>query len=338
MTGPVAPADDPVFRLIAERAAAGSTPGARTDPHLLCLAVEGGGMRGAVSAGMAAVLEAAGLVGAFDRIYGCSAGALNGCFAAAGQAALWAASFEDTAGRAFIDPRRILRRQPVLDLGYLFETVIGRRKPLSAEGLARGPAFRALAVSLEDVGLRVLGDFRDTDDLLAAVRVSCAVPVLGGAPPSYRGEAMVDGSLIEPIPYRAALREGATHVLVLRSRDAAYRSRPRARVAEFALRRVHPMLEPLVRASGPRYNRDAEELAALAGHSACLPVVTQVAVPPDVQLVGRLSTDPGRVAASLRLGADAMAAALYGDPAKVIWRPVLDLPRAAERGTLGVAA
>jgi predicted acylesterase/phospholipase RssA len=324
--------------LIAERAAAASVPGARTDPHVVCLAVEGGGMRGAVSAGMAAVLEAAGLVGAFDRIYGCSAGALNGCFAAAGQAALWAASFEDTAGRAFIDRRRVLRRQPVLDLGYLFETVIGRRKPLSAEGLARGPEFRALAVSLEDVALRVLGGFRDTDDLLAAVRVSCAVPVLGGAPPSYRGEAMVDGGLLEPIPYRTALREGATHVLVLRSRDAAYRSRPRARVAELALRRVHPSLEPLVRGSGPRYNRDAEDLAALAGHPVGRPAVTQVAVPPDAQLVGRLGTDPGRVAASLRLGADAMAAALYGDPAKVIWRPVLDLPPAAGRGALDVAA
>ena len=45
-------------------------------------------MRGAVSAGMCVVLEAAGLVGAFDCIYGVSAGALNGSATAAGQAAL----------------------------------------------------------------------------------------------------------------------------------------------------------------------------------------------------------------------------------------------------------
>ena len=57
------------------RAAAGSQPGDRGDQHLVCLAVEGGGMRGSVSAGMCVALEAAGLVPAFDRIYGCSAGA-----------------------------------------------------------------------------------------------------------------------------------------------------------------------------------------------------------------------------------------------------------------------
>ena len=65
-----------------------SRPGDRDDGHVVCLAVEGGGMRGAVSAGMCVVLEAAGVVDAFDRIYGVSAGALNGWATAVGQAAL----------------------------------------------------------------------------------------------------------------------------------------------------------------------------------------------------------------------------------------------------------
>jgi predicted patatin/cPLA2 family phospholipase len=43
----------------------------------MCLAVEGGGMRAAGSAGMCVALEAAGLGGAFDRIHGVSARALN---------------------------------------------------------------------------------------------------------------------------------------------------------------------------------------------------------------------------------------------------------------------
>jgi hypothetical protein len=45
------------------------------------------------------------------------------------------------------------------------------------------------------------------DTLLAVVR-------------EFRGERLVDGGLLESIPYHSALREGATHVLVLRSRDA----------------------------------------------------------------------------------------------------------------------
>ena len=34
-------------------------------------------MRGAVPAGMCIALERAGLIGAFDRIYGCSSGAIT---------------------------------------------------------------------------------------------------------------------------------------------------------------------------------------------------------------------------------------------------------------------
>jgi predicted patatin/cPLA2 family phospholipase len=313
---------DPVLSLVLDRIREGSAPGRRRDPHVVALAVEGGGMRGVVSAGMCAVLETEGLVPAFDRIYGCSAGALSGCFTAAGQAVLWATTFEDAASREFIDPARVLRRQPVLDLPFLFDTVIGRRKPLSDAGLRHGPEFRALAVSAADATLRVLGGFESTAELLAAVRVSCTVPVLGGVPARFRGEPMVDGGLLEPIPYVSALRDGATHVLVLRSRDTRYRSPGRGRVAELAVRRAHPELLGVLRSSGALYNRHADELEALAAHPEDRPAVTQVAVPPDSRLVRRLSTDRGRIAESLRLGASAMAAALYGEPARLMWRPV----------------
>jgi predicted patatin/cPLA2 family phospholipase len=319
---------DPVLAVIRRRAESGSLPGRRADGHVVALAIEGGGMRGVVAAGMSAVLEEAGLVTAFDRIYGCSAGAITGCFTAAGQAVLWATTFEDAASREFIDPARVLRRRPVLDLGFLFETVIAERKPLSAAGLTRGPELRVLAVSVHDASLRVLGGFRDTAELLAAVRVSCTIPVIGGTPSRYRGESLVDGGLVEPIPYATALREGATHVLVLRTRDAEHRVRERSRFAELAVSRAHPELRPLMATAGARYNRDAEALRALAGRPAG-PAVTQVAVPADSRLVRRLSTDRGRIAESLRLGATAMASALYGEPARLMWRPVPYLERAA---------
>src|SRR3954454_24061801 len=105
--------EDPVLALLLARAEAGGTAGAR---HTLCLAIEGGGMRGGVAAGMCTVLEAAGLMACFDRIYGCSAGALTGTFAAAGLATRWALGFHHLATRHFIDPLRALRGRPVIDL------------------------------------------------------------------------------------------------------------------------------------------------------------------------------------------------------------------------------
>jgi len=310
-----------VLALLLERARAGSVPGRRADPHVVCLAVEGGGMRGAVSAGMCLVLEEAGLIPSFDRIYGCSSGALAGCFAAAGQAALWATSFEDAACRAFIDPLRALRRRPVLDLGFLFDTVIARRRPLAADSLAGGPELRALAVSQGDAELRVLAGFDDAADALAAVRASCTIPLLAGAPPRYRGEPLVDGGLLEPIPYRTALHEGASHVLVLRSRSAGFRTRTRIRATELAVARAHPQLAPLLRTCHARYNEHAAELEALAQDPGACGVVTQVTAPAGARLVGRLSIDAGRIADSLRVGADSMAAALYDEPAPLLRHP-----------------
>ena len=308
--------DDPLFGLLRARAAAGSRPRRRTDPHRVALVVEGGGMRGSVSAGMCLALEAAGLISSVDRVYGCSSGALTACFAAAGQAALWAAVVEDCACRAFIDPSRALRGgRPVLDLDFLFDDVIARRRPLSAAGLAAGPEVGAVAVSASRAELRVLRDFEDVADALAAARASCSIPVLAGAPPTYRGEPTVDGGLLEPIPWRTALREGATHVLVLRSRDAAFRAHRESRLAEGMLWRAHPGLVPLLRGSSERYNRDVAGLERLVQHPSGPPVVRQIAVPPGSRLVPRFSIDRGRILDSIRLGAAAMASALGEPPA-----------------------
>jgi hypothetical protein len=62
--------------VLAARARAGSQPGRRDDGFRVAPAVEGGGMRGTVSAGMALALDELGLVTAIDAVYGASAGAI----------------------------------------------------------------------------------------------------------------------------------------------------------------------------------------------------------------------------------------------------------------------
>jgi hypothetical protein len=125
-------------------------------------------------------------------------------------------------------------------------------------------------------------------------------------------------------------------VLVLRTRDAEQRVRARSRFVELAVCRAYPELRPLMVTAGARYNRDADALQALAERLA-EPAVTQIAVPVDSRLVGRLSTDRGRIAESLRLGATAMASALYGEPARLMWRPVPYMARDAATAVVRAA-
>ncbi|MGZ6563116.1 MAG: patatin-like phospholipase family protein [Solirubrobacteraceae bacterium] len=317
-------ADDvssPVLRVLLERARAGSHPGARSDDHVVCLAVEGGGMRGAVSAGMCVVLEAAGLVGALDCIYGVSAGALNASATAAGQAALSATHYQDAASRRVINPVRLLFGRPVVDFDFLFGELIAARKPLSFAALSSGPALRALATSLETLSLRVLRDFTDLDELMQAIRASAALPVLGGRPPVFRGERMADGGILEAIPYETALREQATHVLVLRSRPPGHRKPSHNGFAERVTVRGEPELAELMRGREDAYNTQAAELERMMEHSPDSPVF-QIAVPNDTRLIGHLQPSPARVVEALRLGAEAMARAILLEPIELCWQPV----------------
>eukprot|EP00986_Skeletonema_menzelii_P008202 scaffold3387_cov148-Skeletonema_menzelii.AAC.2 len=71
-----------VLNLLHKRYHSKSSPSSRApdDKAILALSIEGGGMRGAVSGGMAAAIACLGLSNAFDSIYGSSAGSIIGSY------------------------------------------------------------------------------------------------------------------------------------------------------------------------------------------------------------------------------------------------------------------
>lgn len=299
----------------------GSRRGTRTDGAVIALAIEGGGSCGVISGGMCLLLEKTGLIDAVDVIYGTSSGALNGSFTAAGQAALGTTNYLDVASTQFANPLRLLAGRAVVDFDFLFDKLIGDRKPYDTDSLAAGPAFRALCVDLATSTLQVLRDFVDMQEFTAAVRASCSVPLLSDAPASFRGKLMADGSLIESIPYSTALSGEATHVLVLRSHTAAHRhdQYPRALI-ELARRTAHPAVAPLMQERPGRYNSEAEHLSTIGSGDPCL---LQVAPPTGTRRVGFLEHSDHAIREGLAAGASAGARA-FGLPAvEVLWQPEL---------------
>jgi predicted patatin/cPLA2 family phospholipase len=214
----------PVVQVLLDRVRAGSRPGARTDPHRIGLVVEGGGMRGVVSGGMVTGLEALGLRDAFDVVYGSSAGALAGAYFLAGQARSGARLYyEAVNNRQFINPLRGLQRRAIVDLDFLFEDVLQKRLPLDFDEIRRsGVGFVVLASHVDGPNgteghveaVRLTG-FDDMDDLMGALHASCRMPVVGGAPFTYRGLRYWDAAIIQPVPIHAALDDDCTHILVL---------------------------------------------------------------------------------------------------------------------------
>ncbi len=210
----------PVLELMRERARVGSRPGNRSDGARLGLAIEGGAMRGVVSAGMVHALEELGMHSTFDAVYGSSAGAVNGSYFVASQVApCISIYFEDINNANFISLGRFVTRSPVMSLAYLFDDVMTRRKVLDWQAVLDSPVqLKIAASSLDELRVKLQSGFRDREHLFAFLRASSTIPLLAGPPAEVDGKRFLDALLFEPIPYRSAARDGCTHVLVLLTR------------------------------------------------------------------------------------------------------------------------
>src|SRR6185437_4142183 len=122
--------------------------------------------------------------------------------------------------RAFIRRSALLRGRPVADIRALIEELYQTTFPMDFAAVLASPVeFHPLATDAatgQSTDLRPLCG--TPADLRLALRASAALPLLAGPPVQLDGRRFYDAGLSEAVPYRTALAQGATHVLVLRSR------------------------------------------------------------------------------------------------------------------------
>jgi predicted patatin/cPLA2 family phospholipase len=218
-------ADDPpdapheVLRALTARTRARSQPLARDDGLRIALVIEGGGMRGIISGGMAIGLAELGLIPAFDAIYGASAGAITGAWLLSRPEGLrgWA---EPAYSRALIRRSAVLRGRPVADIRALIEDLYQTTFPMDFGAVLANPVeLHPLATDAATGQSTDLHPFiTNPAELRLALRASAAMPLLAGPPVEFVGRRFYDAGLSESVPYRTALAQGATHLLILRSR------------------------------------------------------------------------------------------------------------------------
>ena len=289
-------------RLVAaltQRMREGSRPGQRTDGHRIALAVEGGGMRGTVSAGMALGLEELGLLPMFDAVYGASAGSITSAWLLSSRPEGLRGWTDPAFAKALIRLRNLLRGRPMVDVTRLIEVVYREIFPLDfASVLANPIELHPLAT---DVVTGAAADLHahlaDETALRLAIRASAALPLLAGGPVTLAGRWYFDAGLVESVPFRQALRDGATHVLVLRSRRSIDRGRPftgptrgSRLVARYGLRRYAEELKQVYMQRPLQLSDDDRDLAAFEA-AAAGPAVMSVRPDDDSPRVGRLSSD-----------------------------------------------
>jgi predicted patatin/cPLA2 family phospholipase len=305
-----------VLQLLGERSRHGSTPGHRTDNARLVLVIEGGSSRGAYSAGMAVAIEQLNLLPLFDAVYGSSAGALNAAWLLCGRAEkTMHAWWDPTVMRGTIDPRRALRRQPVVDTRFLVHTVYTEIMIMGFQEILDSPIeFHPLATDAltgESTDLR--SRIHDQASLQAALRATTAMPFMTGEPVEIGGRRFVDAGVSESVPIRTPLAQKATHIVALRTKRSDEQITPPTRLERLVLTRWFARHAP--GAAAPWLNRVAvrgEEDRLLTSS----PAILQIRPPLGSGDVGRTERGEAVLREAVRTGRQAAWDVLAGGVAE----------------------
>lgn len=275
------PFNHEVIKLMKMRVNTNSKPGfrAENDTSVLALSIEGGGMRGATGAGMAAAIAVLGLSDVFDKVYGSSAGSVVGAYFVSRQMHIDIYTEVLTAAKEkFVSKGRLASSlatnlfdtrvlnstlfskyvQPAMNISYVLDSIMCPTKglrPLDLEAFKQNDELQQLRVVASTVrdgkmethcfGSKNMDFFdkknengeivenattmvgSDRHGLFACMETSMLVPAATRAPlPLLRNKdyhlnittRSFDAFAYEPIPYRSAVEEGATHCLVLKTR------------------------------------------------------------------------------------------------------------------------
>ena len=294
-------------------------PGAREDPHRVALALEGGGMRGVVSAGMVAALERLGMSDAFDLIVGSSAGAINGMALLSGVAQRASDAYcGPLASKSFVNPLRVLRGKPVIDVNDVL-TVITASDVAGTERLLSGAiVLHCIATDVDSAKAVDLTGMRTQEEVWTAILASSRMPWAGGPPVEIDGRRYLDGGMISPVPVAEAIAVGATHVLALQTRPFGIPRKSASRIGdrliERHLRGLNPALVTVYRERIGQYEKLVDELARRSSEPGDEPPFVLGLRPPDgTPCVGQLERDPVVLTAGAVEGERLVEAALGAD-------------------------
>jgi predicted patatin/cPLA2 family phospholipase len=261
----------PVLDVLNARLHSESAPGQRDDPHRVAVVLEGGGMRGVVSAGMTAALERLGLTRCFDLVVGSSAGALNAAALLGGVARPAAAMYHTVlASRRFVNPVRLLFGRPALDVRFVLAHADGDLDAERHQRTISSPiAFHCVALDVDSAQSREFSGMQTKDELWQVLLATTRMPWIGGEPVPIGPHRYIDGALTCPIPVGNAIDAGATHVLVLQTRPYGVPRSAGGRVGESLiaryLRRLNPALVPLWHARIDQYEELVDDIARRSG-------------------------------------------------------------------------
>ena len=192
-----------------------------------CLVLEGGAFRGLYTQGFLDAMMEQGLN--LSCVVGVSAGALAGVNYVSGQIGRSArTNLLHRHDSRYVGARSLLHCHSILDVGFLTEDRGVLEEPLDRARFDR-PEQRFVATATNcETGQAAYFEKGKRSDILLAARASATMPFLS-PPVMIDGAPYLDGGCACKIPFQWAIDEGFEKIVVIRTRDAAFRDKGRVR-------------------------------------------------------------------------------------------------------------
>lgn len=275
-------------------------------PQRQALIVEGGGMRGAFTAGVLdAFLEKQ--FNPFDLYVGVSSGSTNLANYLAGQHGRTLQFYIDHSLRPeFISYKRFLKGGDLIDLEWMWQVGEAER-PLDQQVLfAQNPDFYMVLTHARSGRAEYLRAGKD--NLLSALRASSTIPVLTRQPVDIMGEPYFDGGVADALPVQwAAQQHDVNALMVIRTRPQHYAktsSKGDQFLAKYMLKHHHGFASSL-QARCLRYNDSVNFLRQPNEQR-----ILEVCVPNKKGLASRLCKDRKKLEYTYRVGQETGYAAM----------------------------
>ncbi len=228
------------------------------------LVLEGGAMRGQYSTGVTDTFLKHHIE--FKSVIGVSAGALCGAnFVSKQYGRMVDVNTHYRHDRDYISPLRLLKREEILNLDFLFEDHGWDWNNFDERAYRRSASdFTIVATALES-GKAVTFTNPTGQELINALKASSSMPFVSEPQETVAGKCL-DGGVADSIPFDVAQSQGFDKIVVVRTRSSDYQKKPTSRVLTEMYRHTfkdYPAFAEVGIARPEAYNQQVADLKEL---------------------------------------------------------------------------
>ena len=265
------------------------------------LVLEGGGTRGAYTAGVLDVFMEENIE--FKSVYGISAGACNALsFISKQPGRNYDIFYQYIEDERYLSVTSLRKTRSIFGFDFIFGELWRDLLPFDYQTFYESPVkFYAGATDLDTGEAVFFSKDEDMRESFDAVRASSSLPMVAPVV-HFKGYHLLDGGLACPIPIEKSIEDGNELNVIVLTRDISYQKSPRSGFPRSAIRvvyRDYPKLTDVMQVRSGVYNAQTAFCRMLEKTKKAV-----VIRPSSPVLVGAYEKDKEKLAALYRMGAE----------------------------------